>query len=84
MWLKKFKIALLTEEIETISSLIDEMPLFESRDEIEEAAFLIMQCQSLIEAKKNETSRLMKQIKQTKEFLDSSKTSPSHTLNLKL
>lgn len=83
MWLKKLKTALVLEEIETISSLLETMPQFVSIQEMEEAAFLLQQCKVLLETKKIETSYTLQQLKNSLDFLKSTEQHPSHTLNLK-
>lgn len=83
MWLKKLKTALVLEEVETVSSLLETMPQFASLQEMEEAAFLLQQCKLMIETKKIETSHTLQQLKNSLDFLKSTEQHPSPTLNLK-
>jgi len=83
MWLTKLKTALVLEETEHLASLIDEMPAFQSVEEMEEAFFLLQQVKTLIEEKKTESLQTMRQLKDTLEFLKSTQTFPTASLNLK-
>lgn len=83
MWLKRFKIALVLEETEKLSSLLDEMPHFEHLDQMEEAAYLLEQCKTLMQSKKLETAKTLQQIKNGLSFLESAQHPPPHSLNLK-
>lgn len=84
MWLTKLKTALVLEEIETISHLLDEMPQFETLSEMEEAAFLLQQSKMLLESKKIETAHTLQHLKNSIDFLKSTQQQSPHTLNLKL
>jgi len=83
MWLTKLKTALVLKEIETLSSLIDEMPSFETLKEMEEAAYLLQHTKTLLEDEKSQTARTMQQLKNTIDFLKSTQTDQPHALNLK-
>lgn len=84
MWLTKLKKALVLEEVERISLLLDEMPQFETLSQMEEAAYLLQQSKTLIETKKIQTAHSLKQLKNSIDFLKSTQPQNSHTLNLKL
>jgi len=83
MWLTKLKTALVLEEIDRISFLIDEMPQFDTLKEMEEAAFLLQQSKTLLEQKKIQTAQTLQQLKNSLNFLKSTQTQPVHSLNLK-
>ncbi len=83
MWLSKLKIALVLEEIERISSLLDEMPQFDTIEQMEEAAFLLQQSKTLLEQKKIQTAQTLQQLKNSLDFLKSTETQQAHSLNLK-
>lgn len=83
MWLTKLKTALVLEEIDQISSLLNEMPLFDTLEQMEEAAYLLMQSKNLLEQQKSETAQALQQLKNTLNFLKSTQTEPPSTLNLK-
>lgn len=84
MWLIKFKKALILEEISQISSLLDEMPQFNTLQEIEEAAYLLIEGQKLLERNKHKTALAMQQLKNTIDFLKSTQNIQASSLNLKL
>lgn len=83
MWLTKLKTALVLEEIDRISTLLDEMPQFDTIKQMEEAAFLLQQSKTLLEEKKMQTAQTLQQLKNTLDFLKSTQTEPSSSLNLK-
>jgi hypothetical protein len=83
MWLTKLKTALVLEEIASISSLLDEMPQFDTLEQMEEAAYLLMQSKALLEHHKTETAHTLQLIKSTIDFLKSTHIEPPSTLNLK-
>ncbi|MDD2367803.1 MAG: hypothetical protein PHQ90_00795 [Sulfuricurvum sp.] len=83
MWLTKLKTALVLEEIDHISSLLDEMPTFSSLAEMEEASYLLSQTKTLIERNKVETAHTLQQLKSTIDFLNSTQINPPSSLNLK-
>ncbi len=84
MWLTKLKTALVLEEVEEISHLLDAMPQFETLSQMEEAAFLLQQSKMLLESKKTETAHTLQQLKNSIDFLKSTQQQTPHTLNLKL
>jgi len=83
MWLTKLKTALVLEEIERISALLDEMPQFDTLEQMEEAAFLLQQSKTLLEQKKIQTAQTLQQLKNSLDFLKSTATQQAHSLNLK-
>lgn len=83
MWLTKLKTALVLEEIDQISVLLDEMPQFDTIAQMEEAAFLLHQSKILIEGKKVQTAQTLLQLKNTLDFLKSTQIQSSSSLNLK-
>lgn len=84
MWLTKLKTALVLEEVERISHLLDEMPQFETLSQMEEAAFLLQQSKILLESEKSKTAHTLQQLKNSIDFLKSTQQQTPHTLNLKL
>lgn len=84
MWLNQFKKALILEEVETLSSLLDKMPKFDTLEEMEAAAYLLEQCRTLMQNKKSETSKTILQLKNSLNFVESTPTQRIHSINLKL
>lgn len=83
MWLTKLKTALVLKEIEAISSLIGEMPSFETLEEMEQAAYLLQHAKTLLEEEMSQTAQTMQQLKNTLNFLQSTQTDRPASLNLK-
>lgn len=84
MWLNNVKKALILKEFETLSQLIEEMPSFESLDEMEEAAYLLHHVKTLLEAEQSSTLSSIKQLKNTIDFLKATENTPASSINLKL
>ncbi|WP_300367364.1 hypothetical protein [Hydrogenimonas sp.] len=77
-WLDDFKIALIEEDEERLSSLITSMPNFETIDEMKSAMHLIDQAKTLFEKKKESLAKQMKEIEASKKFLTSSENSANN------
>ena len=84
MWLTKLKTALVLEDIEQLSSLLNEMPQFDTMEQMEEASYLLMQTKALIEKNKTHTAQILQQLKNNLNFLKSTQPEPSYSINLKL
>ncbi|MDO9056291.1 MAG: hypothetical protein Q7U69_07040 [Sulfuricurvum sp.] len=83
MWLTKLKTALILEDFETLSSLLDEMPQFDTLQQIEEASYLLAQSKTSLEKNRAETAHILQQLKNSLNFLKSTQTEPPSSLNLK-
>lgn len=83
MWLTKLKTALVLEDSEGISALLDEMPQFDTIAQMEEASYLLMQVKAFIESEKAQTAHTLQQIKSNINFLKSTQTETPSSLNLK-
>lgn len=83
MWLTKLKAALVLEDIERISTLLGEMPQFESIDQMEQASYLLMQIKTLIEKEQAHTLQILQQIKNNLDFLKSTQAESPYSINLK-
>lgn len=83
MWLTELKRALILEETDALSSLIDQMPIFGTLEEMEEAAYLLHQTATLLEEKKGDAARTLQQLKSALDFLKSTQTDLPSSLNLK-
>lgn len=83
MWLTKLKTALVLEDSEGISALLDEMPQFDTIAQMEEASYLLMQVKAFIESEKIQTAHTLQQIKNNINFLKSTQTETPSSLNLK-
>ena len=84
MWLTQLKTALILEDIEKLSSLLEEMPQFENIEQMEEASYLLIQTKALIEKNKADTAQILLQLKNSQNFLKSTQAELPSSLNLKL
>lgn len=83
MWLTKFKTALILEDFDSISGLLDEMPQFETLQQMEEVSYLLAQTKTSVEKHKSQTAHVLQQLKNNLNFLKSTQTEPPSSLNLK-
>ncbi len=83
MWLNKLKTALVLGQLDRIASLINEMPTFDTLEEMEQAAYLLQNVKIFLEEGKAETSQILHQLKNTINFLQSTQTDQPASLNLK-
>jgi hypothetical protein len=83
MWLTKLKTALVLGQIDRISSLLDEMPVFETLEEMEQAAYLLQHTKTFLEEGKTQTAQSLQQLKNTINFLQSTQTDQPSSLNIK-
>ena len=71
MWLNELKIALIEQNVEKISALMDDLPQLESQKDIDTALHLIKEATTLVESLKDKTQASMSQIKKNIQFLNS-------------
>jgi hypothetical protein len=69
IWINKFKIAIIEESIKDIELLINEVPKFDSKEEINEVLALINEATKILNIKKSETLITMRKIKEAKKYL---------------
>ncbi len=69
-WVNNLKIAIIEEDTDNISKVLDRLPNFKDLDEAKEALSLIQTALDLVKKKKQEVLETMNKIKKTKEFLN--------------
>jgi hypothetical protein len=83
MWLNKLQIAIIEKDTDKLDELLDDLPEFESQDEMIKASYLLKEALELMYKLKDETSESMKQIKKNLEFLNSTHNGPKNKLDVK-
>ena len=83
MWLNKLKIAIIEKNTKALGALLEEIPSFEDKKDIEQAAYLLREAASMVESMRNETAASMKQIKKNLDFLSSTGTTASKKLDIR-
>jgi hypothetical protein len=71
MWLRELKIAIATEDIALLDSLLLDVPQLKDAKDAQSAVILLAQAKELLEAKKSEAQSAMQQIKKNINFLKS-------------
>ena len=83
MWLNKFKVALIQKDADTLNILLDEIPNFTNKEEIEQTMYLIQEALELLYTLQDETSSSMQQIKKNLKFLGTSLSEATGSLNVR-
>ena len=83
MWLTKLKIAIVEENTEKLSNLIQDIPKLDDVKDMREALCLVEEALTLLHRLKSETSTSMKQIKKNLAFLKSTHTQSISKLDIK-
>lgn len=77
-WVKALQIALLEENELQIEKLIEDLPQFDTIEQMKEAAYMMQEVHNFLNNKKNDCASKMLKIKKQKEFLNSTaKSRPS-------
>ena len=83
MWLSKLKIAIVEKNTENLVKLVDDIPKLQSKQEIEEAIYLLREASQLVHSLKDETAHSMNQIQKNLKFLRSSEVSTPNSIDIK-
>lgn len=82
MWLTNFKIAIVEKNIDKLSQLMDSLPNLKSKEEMEEALYLIKEASTLVHSLKDKTSLSMNQMKNNLKFLKSTQHKSSNGFDI--
>ena len=83
MWLNKFKIALIQKDTDSIGRLLDEVPKFANKEDMQEAMYLMKEGLELLYALQGKVTASMKQIKKNISFLGVSPAYSSRSFSIK-
>lgn len=83
MWINSLKIAIIEKNTESLNKLLDEIPEFTEKKDIEEALYLLRESSELLHSLKDEASKSMKLIKKNLQFLKSTDIPTSKKLDIK-
>jgi len=83
MWLTNLKIAIVEKNSDKINHLLDEVPQFENKFDMEEAMYLLREAAELVYKLKDETEHSMKQMKKNIDFLKSTQSPTPNKLDLR-
>ncbi len=73
-WIKNLKIAIIEEDENKIDNLIQQLPQFNSLEQMQEAAHLMQEAYKLLKLKKDHAAASLLKIKKQKEFLQTTST----------
>lgn len=83
MWLNKLQIAIVEKDTDKLDELLNTLPEFKNKEEMQKASYLLKEAMVLLLKLKGETSASMKQIKKNLEFLNSTQSNPTNKLDIK-
>ena len=83
MWIKNFKIALAQEDTKKLEELTLAIPKFDNIQDIKQVMYLLKGASELFTNLKYDTAENMKQIKTTKDFVNSTQAPSSNKLDIK-
>jgi len=83
MWLTNIKIAIVEKNVDKLDYLLDEVPQFENKYDMEEAMYLLGEAAELVYTLKDETEHSMKQMKKNIDFLKSTQSPTPNKLDLR-
>ena len=82
MWLKAFTIAIIEKDSEKLNGLMDTMPQFEKKADIESALVLIEEAKKLIESLQLQTQTSMLQMQKNMKFLKATQAPAISSLDI--
>jgi hypothetical protein len=83
MWINDLQIAIVEKDTDKLDELLETLPEFKNKEEIEKAAYLLKEALSLLYTLRDETSESMKQIKKNLDFLNSTHGETVNKLDVK-
>ena len=83
MWLTNIKIAIVEKNVDKLDYLLDEVPQFENKYDMEEAMYLLREAAELVYTLKDVTEHSMKQMKKNINFLKSTQSPTPNKLDLR-
>jgi len=84
MWLNKLQIAIIEKNTDALDKLLDTMPSFENKKDMESAAYLLREALELLYTLKDATSSTMKQLKKNISFIQSTAPQQKNKFDIKL
>ena len=81
MWIKAFKIAIIEENTEEISKLLQEVPTFEKVIDMTEALYLTQEADKLMKRLQEENVSVKNKLQKHINFLKSTQEDPSSSLD---
>ena len=83
MWLSRLKIAIVEKNTDNLDDLLDDIPKLQSKQDIEEAIYLLREASQLVHSLKDETAHSMNQIQKNLKFLRSTEALEPNSLDIK-
>lgn len=82
MWLTNLKIAIIQKNTDELNTLLDEMPQFDNKQDMQEAMYLLREATESVYKLQEETKRSMQQLKKSMNFLNSIEHETSNSLDI--
>ena len=71
MWIEQLKIAIIQKDVELLSKLLDDIPSLKTKEEMEQAAYLLEEAANVVIFLRDDVASSMLQIKKNLDFLNS-------------
>ena len=84
MWLNQLKIAIIEKNSSNIDALVKSMPMFDDRKDMDSAAYLLKEANTLMISLKDETADSLAKIKKTKDFMSATHSNHSSLFDSKV
>ena len=83
MWPSKFKIAIIQKDVDSIESLLDNVPTFKNKEDIQHAMYLMKEGLEVLYTLQDETTSSMRKVKKNIDFLGISLVDSSSSFSIK-
>jgi phage-related minor tail protein len=83
MWLKELEIALVEQDVASLERLLQADLSTLQKEELQNAAYLLLEAKKLLEQLKEQTAQTMQKLKKNSDFLKVSQIKNSHRLDIR-
>ena len=83
MWLKELEIAIVEQDVAALERLLQADLSTLPKEELQNAAYLLLEAKKLLEQLKEQTAQTMQKLKKNSDFLKVSQTKNSHRLDIR-
>ena len=83
VWLKKLQVAIAEKDIDKINVLVDNLPILETKEELDTAINLLSEAKNLLEELKVTTSTAMTQMQKNIKFLKVTESKHKSKIDIK-
>lgn len=82
-WLRELRIAVIEKNIEKVDALTFELPHFETLQDKKDALFLLKEALDILQNAKEDTKKVLSQLRKNIDFLNSTRYSKSSSIDVR-